>query len=533
MLLQFILENTHFALNLVIALILFAVFWLYFDAWTNKKQFKEVPKFSGFLVLSIAFVIHAVFLETNLIQDSLISKELHQLVFLVVKGIGYILLIIGIVIDPLQPHPEHEKKKAFPAILIIPGTLIPLVVVLPFLMPFLAITITILYLRRATIGIEDHLKPISYSFIFISIYELLYLGNIFRDSLNVDIYNFVAAFGPLWIFEHLVLIVAILILGKWVFFYLLKRLQSQLFMYFTTFILVIFLLITVSFTTLILNNLRGETLKQLEIDVRVLNYAINSKKAEVLSDTDVMAQSPQVQEAIINSERGDLFELAQSFLLTKKESFLVIVDDNGQVLVRGEDKDRIGDSLSDDALIKRALLGESAASVVSKDGAIAPEVSVRASTPIRVDDEIIGVVMAGEVIDNAFVDGIREATGLTVTIYGDNQISATTILSADGKSRLVGLKEEDSDIREKVLLKGENRTTSVSILNVPYFAAYLPLMDVDNSPVGMLFVGKPEVGVLQTAGRSIELTFFVAAILLVASILPSYLISKQISKQLE
>jgi len=60
----------------------------------------------------------------------------------------------------------------------------------------------------------------------------------------------------------------------------------------------------------------------------------------------------------------------------------------------------------------------------------------------------------------------------------------------------------------------------------------LPLKDVDNNPVGMLFVGKPQVGVLQAAGRSIEMTFLVAVILLVLSIIPAYFISKYLTNQI-
>jgi len=45
---------------------------------------------------------------------------------------------------------------------------------------------------------------------------------------------------------------------------------------------------------------------------------------------------------------------------------------------------------------------------------------------------------------------------------------------------------------------------------VPYLSAYLPLKDADNVPVGMLFVGREKLEILQAAGRSIELTLLLA-----------------------
>jgi len=103
----------------------------------------------------------------------------------------------------------------------------------------------------------------------------------------------------------------------------------------------------------------------------------------------------------------------------------------------------------------------------------------------------------------------------------------------DGSSRRVGVIESNSEIKEQVLGKGEGFTGTTNFLNTPYFVSYLPLKDLDNTPVGMLSVGKPQVTILATAGRSIQGSFIVAGILWLLAILPSYLISSYISKQLK
>ena len=128
---------------------------------------------------------------------------------------------------------------------------------------------------------------------------------------------------------------------------------------------------------------------------------------------------------------------------------------------------------------------------------------------------------------------MKKATGLEASIYGDNKISATTLIGSDGKTRLNGISEENKNIKSKVLGKGEAYEGGISFANVPYYASYLPLKDIDNNPVGMLFVGSRQIGVLQTAARSIELTFIIAAFLLVFSVIPAIIISKYISRQLE
>lgn len=403
---------------------------------------------------------------------------------------------------------------------------------LPFFYPVLAAVAGFFYLRRATIGLENHLKRVALGFFVLSLAELFSLGTKFSTTDNVSLYNLVAPFGPVWLLGQAVLLTAALILGGWVFGYLLKRLSTQLFMVLTSAVVAIFLLVTVAFTALLLKNLQDETLARLATDVKVLSFALESKKAESLSDSQVLAQNPEVVAAVEAGERSKLMETTQNYLLAKKESTLVVVSDSGQVLARGEDSERVGDSLSDEPLLKRALLGEEASSVVTTQGVLAPTLSVRAATFVKLGGKVVGAVMTGTTIDNAFVDGVKAATGLETSIYGDNKLSATTLATTDGKSRANGIKEENPAIKSQVLAKGETFTGATTLLGVPYFAAYLPVKDVDNSVVGMLFVGKPQVGVLAAAGRSIELTFLFAIILLAFSIVPSYFIAKYITYQL-
>lgn len=528
---HFFLENAHFALNLFAALVVFVTMWLYIDAWTARKTLKDGLKILGLLLLTISFLIHATHIESTVLLSSFFGNSLNNLLVTYLKILGYLLLIVGLIIDPLQSHPKNKlPNKKYAAILALP----PLIVLsyIPIAVPILAVAVAFLYLRRSTVGLEDHLKPVSLAFYVLSLFELLALSENLQNTKSVDLYNLVAPFGPLWFAQHTVLLLAILILGRWVYYYLLKRLQTQLFMILTSAILVIFLLTTTTFTALLLKNLQDETLKRLETDVKVLNYALESKKQEALSDAQILAQDTEVIAAVEEKTKGSLVNKTENFLLTKKQNFLVVVSDSGQVLARGEDKERVGDSVSDDPQIKRALLGESSTSIGTKDGVLGPEVSVRAATPVKNGDKVIGAVMAGTIIDNAFVDGIKTATGLEAAVYGDDILSATTLLSADGKSRYIGIKEEGKGIKEKVLQKGESFTGAVYLLNSPYFAAYLPLKDVDTNPVGMLFVGTPQAGVLQTAAKSIELTFLVTVVLLVFSVIPAYFISKFISNQI-
>jgi len=532
---QFILQNAHFGLNIFAALIFFAVFWLYFDAWSQTKHKKDLFKILGFVFLSLSFLIHATYIEQSVITSLIFNGLVIESAGNLFKLLGFILIIIGLILDPIQDKPGETGKAETAPASSSAGNFVLLnklpVLLLAFAFPILSLGIFVLYLRRSTIGLERHLKPLTMGFLFITLYEAFSLAKLLEDTNNINIFGLVRPFGPVWLLAHAMLFIGIVIVAKWVFGYLLKRIQTQLFMIMNSAIIIIFLITTVSFTGLLLNNLQQDALSHLSTDVNVVQYAVGVKQGETLSDAQVVSENTALQAAILNKDKATLKTLSTSILLAKKESFLIITASNGAVLMRGEDNEKIGDSLSSDPLYKKAARGESASSVVTIDGAIAPVVSIRSAVPVVRNAQIIGVVIVGTNIDNAFVDGLKNSTKLSVSVYAGNVLSATTFVAADGKSRYIGVREEDTNIKKTVLIEGKNYSSSINILNVPYFAAFAPLKDVNGNLVGMLFVGKEQISVIQAASSSIEYTFIIAVFFLLISVIPSFMVSRYITKQ--
>jgi hypothetical protein len=62
----FVLENIHFAAYIFVALVLFAAFWLYYDAFRAKKRLPDGIRLLGFLILAASFVIEGTMVEANI-----------------------------------------------------------------------------------------------------------------------------------------------------------------------------------------------------------------------------------------------------------------------------------------------------------------------------------------------------------------------------------------------------------------------------------------------------------------------------------
>ncbi len=547
---QFIEQNLHFAISLFASIVFFAVFWLYFDAWNADahKHKKDAIKWAGFLLVSISFLLNATIVEqTGLTQP--IFGNAAAFIALVIRVAGYLLVIIGQVIDPLQPVPinkglaeEYGKSrsskssktrlKASPALALNLGGASQLGAFL--LLPVQALAIALVYWRRATMGLEHHLKPVAYAFMLIFGFESLSVAELFRATNNPAIYDMVKAFGPIWITGNILLLAAALVLGRWVWRYLTERFISQLFMTFIGVVLSIFLVTTVSFSFLLLQNIQNNALGNLASATSVLNYALDSKKASTEANAEAVAANPALDQAIIAKDHQSLVNLTSSFLASKQESSLVITNADGQVLLRAEDPARWGDSISSDTLFRRAIIGSTSSTVESQSAVLAPVISIRSVSPIRdAADNIVGTVSVSTIINNAFVDGIKHSTGLDSAVYSENIRSATTFTAPDGTSRWIGIKETNDAVNETVLQHGQTYTGELSILNRQYLAAYAPLKDVDNMVIGMIFIGQPEVVILQTTTYLFTITFVIAAILLVLSIIPAYAVARYINYQLE
>lgn len=548
--LQFFGQNIHFAISLFAALVFFAIFWLYVDAWSASRKNKELIKIGGFLLVALSFVLESTVIEQSVLGHSVLGS-ISDTLATILRIAGYGGIIIGQLIDPLQEIPkmegletaQFEDAKTTPAEAEQPPANVKKASAvglgsLPnlshLLLPISALTIAGLYWRRATTGLERHLKPVAIGFLFLAVFEVLSLASLWRPTTNPTVSKLVASFGPIWIAEQVFLLIGAALLGRWVWRYLMRRFFSQLFMVFTTLTLVIFLVTTVSFTFLLVRNVQNESLSNLQTASNVLKYALSAKEAETLANASSVAESSEVVDAVMAKDNKALVSLTSTFLHDKKQSSLIITTAGGQVLLRAEDPTRYGDSLSSDTLVRRALIGESSSSIGTQSGVLAPQVYVKSTTPIRdASNTIVGTVTVRLGADNAFVDGIKHSTGLDSAVFAGNVRSATTFVAPDGVSRLVGVKDTNASVQNTVLKKGKSFNGSVSILNRQYLAVYAPLKDIDNTTVGMLFIGVPQASILQDAGHSVELTFVVTAILLLLSIVPAFLISKYISNQLD
>lgn len=515
---QFIAQNLHFAVDLLAALACFTAGWLYVDAWSGVRRPIELVRWIGFFLLSAGFLLTGIAWGQT---DNLAEAAFY------LKILGYLSLVIGEIIDPLQPKPDTSSLS-----LGLFGLAPTTNKWLGLALPVGALTMSLLYWRRATTGLERHLKPLAVTFALFALADGFAMAGYWRDTDNPLLQPVVAIGGPLWIIEHTLLLAAGTMLMWWIWRYLTKRLLTQLFLTTTSLTVGIVLVVTLSITTLLYNNLQGDALRNLETAGKTLGYAISSKTSQTGAQAKILAEDPAVVTAAATRNRTTLAASASTLLADKQLSEVIVASRDGQVMARATDPDRIGDSLSDDPLVKRALTTGAASSLTSHAGSIIPSLVITSAYPIRQGTTTTGVVLTSLALDNAFVDSIKSTTGLDSTLYSGAIRTATTLTDPDGSSRSTGAKETSGAIIKTTLEGGKPWSGLHNVSNQAFLTAYQPLVNINHDVVGMLFVGQPQEALFATAQSAIRTTFQSAGIWLVVILIPVYIVGRRIVGQL-
>jgi len=540
---QFFGQNIHFVLSLLMALAAFAVFWLIFDAWQTRREVKELLKWSGFLLLSIGFLLFAAVINQSSFGKLAWNSQL-SFVSELLRVLGYIAVITGLMLDPLQPKP---KTKGIDEImsddqLVQPSQTKNMAGGFSFgaaawqaLLPLASLAVAGLYWRRATTGLERHLRPVAIAFLWLTSFEIFSLAaSSWQNTTNPTLYPWVSAFGYFWIIAQVSLLISAIVLVKWVWVYLVKRLQGQLFIIFTAATAIIFSISTISFSYLLLNSVQQSSLINLTTASQVLNQALISKSAQILADGNILSENPSIIAAVVAANHSQLSSLTTNYLTDKDLTNFEITSSDGKVLLQGQNPDQWGQSISSDPLFQKAALGYSAESKIAQQGILAPSVAIEAAIPVRsASGTVVGVVITQQAIDNTFLDNIKNATNLDSGVYAGDVRAATTFVAPDGISRWVGVSEPSKAVQQTVLVHGQAFKGSLNILNRSYLVVYAPLKDMNNNVVGMLLTAQTQQTMLQTIAHSIELTFLAAIGSLLIMIVPAYLLAKHMAKQFQ
>jgi methyl-accepting chemotaxis protein len=271
------------------------------------------------------------------------------------------------------------------------------------------------------------------------------------------------------------------------------RISTKLIVMASGFILIFLIVVSISMIIIIKGALGNYLNEEVKAKSEVLSQNVESLKTKSVAASEWFSSSARLINAFKSGNRNEAIELGKLAMRSMGLDYFVVTDNAGNVFIRAHSPERFGDSIINQAVIQKALKGERTVDI--EEGTVV-KYSVRAGTPLKDKNTIIGTVSVGFVLgNNEFPDEQKRLLGCDVTIFQKDTRIATSLIH-NGK-RLVGTKMEHPVILDTVLKKGKNYYGDATILGKPYHTAYMPLRDINNNISGMLFIGK-EAGVINS-----------------------------------
>lgn len=264
----------------------------------------------------------------------------------------------------------------------------------------------------------------------------------------------------------------------------------------------------------------------------------------------------------------------QSIMQQNGLDFLTLTDKNGMVVARAAPPHGRDDVRSNNPLVKRALVGEVAASteIMPKEDLTAEAAGLEhqafmviepteqakprldkfetsgmvlmAAAPVKdLNGNILGVIYTGKLLNRnyEFVDEIKNTiykdekyhgkdVGTTTIFQGDLRIS-TNVMKKNGH-RAIGTRVS-AEVQDQVLENGRPWTGSAFVIKDWYITNYSPIYDSDHKIIGILCVGILRQKYLDIRNRVIAIFLAIVFIGSIIGIYYSYRISNTVNMPIQ
>jgi two-component system NtrC family sensor kinase len=264
-----------------------------------------------------------------------------------------------------------------------------------------------------------------------------------------------------------------------------------------------------------------------DLNTAYLVYAYRLK--EIQDQIERISDDPRVSEAAVRRDAAELSGILRGRMLALGLDHLTVTDPNGIVISRPGRADMTGDDRSAGRVVHRVIENRApiAGTLVVPIADLALEAEglvdrasihildtpmsrpsdradlhegmvIEAGAPILVDDDLIGVVYGGVLLNRRedIVDRIKETAyagetwkgkdiGTATIFQGDVRIATNVV--ADGR-RAIGTRVSE-EVYDRVIGEGAYWIGRAFVVDDWYITAYGPIRDLDENIIGMLYVG--------------------------------------------
>lgn len=265
--------------------------------------------------------------------------------------------------------------------------------------------------------------------------------------------------------------------------------------------------------------LQKEAMEKVAVSYQGVQSMLAVYKENALAHASTLSHNVQVIDAAKRRDVGALFTITTPLMKEGKLDYLVVTDPKGIVLMRTHEPGKIpkaDDSIASQINIAQAMQGKPFVGI--EEGKVV-KMSVRAGAPLY--DEtgtLVGILSTGYVVSqNRIVEQAKELFNTEVALFLGEEAVAATLKDGAGKS-LVGEKETNDGIVQKVLKEGQLYLGENKVMGTAYFSAYGPLEGASGKHTGMIGIWMP-VSLISQVMQSLGLKIALASLVVLGVVL--------------
>ena len=235
--------------------------------------------------------------------------------------------------------------------------------------------------------------------------------------------------------------------------------------------------ITLAFTTVQANRLARDTIHEGLAETREVWRALQADRFDKLHlGVRVLANDPYFKAALNERDEATTLDSLQERGLDLDADFMLATDWDGTLVARTDRPGATGDDLSEDPLVLSALEGNESATLRKEGDRLANTVAV----PMLTGPELVGVLVAGYVIDEAVAAQVRRLTRSEIAYVIEELGQRRLVVSSLGPSE--GALSAKLDAPE-IVLAGEE-PFEVDLGGERFIGIRIPLLTAEGEEIG-------------------------------------------------
>ncbi len=319
------------------------------------------------------------------------------------------------------------------------------------------------------------------------------------------------------------------------------------------------------------NRIVAEAQDRIRNDLNAAREIYSSEGRHINDVVRLNARRPIVEDALLSGVTTSIFDDLVNIRESEGLDFLTLTDQNGNVVLRTNAPYNLGDSLTQDEVIKAVIEGKQTVNtttilpeaVLQLESALLAEKAdfniidtpmarpsnkkeetsgmaiVTASPVFDSSQNLIGILFGGLLLNRNFnlVDKIKQTVFQnvvykgkdigTATIFQDDVRISTNVLNTDG-TRAIGTRVA-ADVYNQVVTQEQPWIGRAYVVNNWYITAYEPIKNISGAVIGILYVGILEQKYTDIRNQTVVTFILISFFVIVLSIGLSYLLSRSIS----